>query len=174
MPSAAKYPSLTPAKNALGPWVSCGFPAIPNTDGRSRRPEILAAARGEAVAPTLDTGIAHLDQTWGQRVDTTAPNVALREGSYQYIQFRAPNGKIAEGFDTLVVTLTSGKFLTGILKKDEGKQLRLVTPEGKVVLIPKDEIEDTQKGKSAMPEDLLKHLSKRDIRDLVEFLATQK
>ena len=73
-----------------------GLPALPNADGRSRRPEILAAARGEAVAPGESTGIAHLDQTWGQRVQTTAPNVALREGSYQYIQFRNPKGKIAE------------------------------------------------------------------------------
>ncbi|MGE3809660.1 MAG: c-type cytochrome, partial [Gemmataceae bacterium] len=86
----------------------------------------------------------------------------------------SPNAKIAENFDTLVVTLTNGKFLTGILKKDDGKQLQLMTPEGKLLVIPKDEVDFMQKGKSAMPEDLLKHLSKRDIRDLVEFLATQK
>ena len=30
------------------------------------------------------------------------------------------------------------------------------------------------KGKSAMPEDLTKHLSKRELRDLVKFLAGLK
>jgi hypothetical protein len=29
-------------------------------------------------------------------------------------------------------------------------------------------------GKSSMPEDLIKHLSKAELRDLVEFLATLK
>jgi quinoprotein glucose dehydrogenase len=29
-------------------------------------------------------------------------------------------------------------------------------------------------GKSAMPEDLVKHLSRREMRDLVEFLASLK
>jgi len=67
-----------------------------NTDGRSRVPEILAAARGQTAPDPENAVIAHLDQTWGQRVQTTSPNVAVREGSYRYIQFRNPKGKIAE------------------------------------------------------------------------------
>jgi choline-sulfatase len=73
-----------------------GLPAMENTDGRSRVPEILAAARGQTDPDPENATIAHLDQTWGQRVQTTSPNVAVREGSYRYIQFRNPKGKIAE------------------------------------------------------------------------------
>ena len=73
-----------------------GLPAMANTDGRSRVPEILASARGGAVPESDGTAIAHLDQTWGQRVETNAPNVAVRDGQYHYIQFRNPKGKIAE------------------------------------------------------------------------------
>jgi choline-sulfatase len=70
-----------------------GLPAMSNTDGRSRVPEILAAARGEAVPAHETLEIAHLDQTWGQRVDTSSPNVAIRDGQFRYIQFRNPTGK---------------------------------------------------------------------------------
>ena len=41
-------------------------------------------------------------------------------------------------------------------------------------IVPKDEIDERQKGKSSMPEDVLKYLSKRELRDLVEFLSGLK
>ena len=39
---------------------------------------------------------------------------------------------------------------------------------------PKNQIDERQAGKSAMPEDVIKHLSKSELRDLVEFLAGLK
>jgi hypothetical protein len=42
---------------------------------------------------------------------------------------------------------------------------------GQMIALKKSEIDDRTKGKSAMPEDVVKHLSKRDPRDLVEFLS---
>jgi len=73
-----------------------GLPAMREVDGRSRVPEILAAARREAAPEDAATAIAHLDQTWGQRVETTAPTVAIREGRFRYVQFRNPKGQIRE------------------------------------------------------------------------------
>jgi quinoprotein glucose dehydrogenase len=49
-----------------------------------------------------------------------------------------------------------------------------MTAEGKLVSLKKDDIEQRKEGKSAMPEDLTKHLSRRDLRDLVEFLSSLK
>ncbi len=72
-----------------------GLPPIENTDGRSRVPEILAAARGEA-GPEDGIAIAHLDQTWGQRVETRSPNVAVSEGRFRYLLFGAPDGGARE------------------------------------------------------------------------------
>src|SRR5262249_24818389 len=71
-------------------------------------------------------------------------------------------------------TLVTGQQLSGVVKSEDGKELRLMTPEGKLVVVKKDEIEERQVGKSAMPEDIVKYLSKRDVRDLVEFLAGLK
>jgi quinoprotein glucose dehydrogenase len=86
----------------------------------------------------------------------------------------APNRQIAQGFETLVLATVDGQVRSGILKEDDGKALRLVTPEGQTLTIPKAEIEEQKRGASAMPEDLLKHLSHSELRDLVEYLARSK
>ena len=63
---------------------------------------------------------------------------------------------------------------SGVLKADDGNTVRLMTPEGEVVVVPADRIEERHRGKSAMPDDLVKHLSRREMRDLVAFLASLK
>ncbi|HWG45196.1 MAG TPA: PVC-type heme-binding CxxCH protein [Gemmataceae bacterium] len=85
-----------------------------------------------------------------------------------------PNKQIAKGFETLVLTLKNGKTRTGVLKSEDAREVRLMTPEGQLLIVPKDAIDERETGKSAMPEDLLKHLSRSEIRDLVEFLAGLK
>jgi quinoprotein glucose dehydrogenase len=47
-----------------------------------------------------------------------------------------------------------------------------MTAEGKVVAIAKADIDARKEGKSAMPDELIKRLSKSELRDLVEFLTT--
>jgi quinoprotein glucose dehydrogenase len=59
-------------------------------------------------------------------------------------------------------------------KGEDAQELRLMTAEAKALTIPKDQIEERTRGKSAMPEDVLKHLSRSELRDLVEFLASLK
>jgi quinoprotein glucose dehydrogenase len=85
-----------------------------------------------------------------------------------------PNKQIAKGYETAVLTLTSGQVVTGIVKAETAKELQLMTVEGKLVTVPRDKIDERQSGKSAMPEDVIKSLSKTELRDLVEFLAGLK
>jgi quinoprotein glucose dehydrogenase len=85
-----------------------------------------------------------------------------------------PDKQIAKGFDPVVIVTESGKVHAGIIKEDDGKQIRLMTAEGSVVVVPKDEIEEQSRGRSAMPEDLIKKLTSSELRDLVEFLALLK
>ena len=73
-----------------------GLPPFENVDGRSRVPEILAAARGEAGPEDGTVAIAHLDRSWGQRVETRAPNVSVSEGGFRYLLFGAPDGGARE------------------------------------------------------------------------------
>lgn len=85
-----------------------------------------------------------------------------------------PNKQIAKGFETVVILTTKGLPISGVLKSEDVKEVRLMTPEGQLIIVPKNQIDERSAGKSAMPEDLIKYLSKRELRDLVEFLASQK
>jgi len=83
-----------------------------------------------------------------------------------------PSAKIAKGYETAILTLVDGRLVTGVVKEDTKKQIRLVTAENKELVIPADDIESRRTGPSAMPDDLHKKLSRRELRDLVEFLAS--
>jgi quinoprotein glucose dehydrogenase len=85
-----------------------------------------------------------------------------------------PSKQIAKGFETVELVLTSGQVRSGILKSEDARQVRLMTAEGTLVSVPKSKIDERRSGKSAMPEDLTKHLSRREVRDLVEYLAGLK
>jgi quinoprotein glucose dehydrogenase len=83
-----------------------------------------------------------------------------------------PSAQIAKGYETAVVTLADGRVVSGVVKEDTKRQLRLVTPENRELVIPADEIEGRRTGPSAMPDDLHPKLTRRELRDLVEFLAS--
>jgi quinoprotein glucose dehydrogenase len=85
-----------------------------------------------------------------------------------------PNKQIAKGFETVVLTLKNGKSQTGVLKSEDAREVRLMTADGQLIAVLKNQIDERETGKSAMPEDLTKHLSRIEIRDLVEFLAGLK
>lgn len=85
-----------------------------------------------------------------------------------------PNAKIAKGYETVVLTLADDRVVSGIIKAEDKKQVKLVTAEAKELTIPVDDIVARRTGPSAMPDDLHKKLSRRELRDLVEFLASLK
>lgn len=82
-----------------------------------------------------------------------------------------PNDKITEGFRTTVLQLDSGKVVSGIVRSENETRVVLVDPDGKEIVVEANTIDDRFEGKSAMPEDLMKHLPERDLRDLVEYLS---
>lgn len=85
-----------------------------------------------------------------------------------------PNAKIAKGFETVVLTLADDRVVSGIIKTEDKKTVKLVTAEAKEVTIPVDDIVSRRTGPSAMPDDLHKKMLRRELRDLVEFLSGLK
>ena len=83
-----------------------------------------------------------------------------------------PSKTIAKGFETVIVVTDDGRQFSGVFQSEDEVQLRLVTPEGKPIVVPKRTIEERRTGPSAMPADLVKHMTKRQLRDLVEYLAS--
>ncbi|QDU38833.1 Quinoprotein glucose dehydrogenase B precursor [Maioricimonas rarisocia] len=97
-----------------------------------------------------------------------------KEARYLLESIVDPSAKIAKGFETAVFLLDSGRVVTGIVRGEDDENYRLVSGTGEVLLVPKDEVDDRAVGKSGMPADLVKQLSRRDIRDLVAYLSTLK
>ena len=85
-----------------------------------------------------------------------------------------PSKTIAKGFETVIVIADDGRQFSGVFQSETDSELRLITPEGRPIVIPKKTIEERRTGPSAMPADLVKHMTKRQLRDLVEYLASLK
>lgn len=94
-----------------------------------------------------------------------------RKREYLLEAIVTPNKTVAKNFETVVILDTDGQQHTGILRQEDDQQLTIITAEAKLVTIPKANIEARKAGKSSMPEDLVKYLTKSELRDLLEFLA---
>ncbi|MBW1844501.1 MAG: sulfatase [Deltaproteobacteria bacterium] len=77
-----------------------GLPALPDVDGRSMVPEIIAAARGETPPEGGDDGLAfaQIDQAWGRTQEGPKPMVAVNQGQWRLI-FRAGAPERTELYD---------------------------------------------------------------------------
>ncbi len=85
-----------------------------------------------------------------------------------------PDASIAKGFETAVIADEDGNVATGIVKIETDEYVDLIQGDGTIVRVSQDVIVARRKGKSAMPEDLIKHLSMRELRDLVAYLSSLK
>jgi quinoprotein glucose dehydrogenase len=85
-----------------------------------------------------------------------------------------PNKELAQGYETAVIFLSNGQMYTGVVKSETATELKLQAVDGSLKTIRKNIIEERLRGKSAMPEDVAKSLTKAELRDLVEFLAQLK
>lgn len=85
-----------------------------------------------------------------------------------------PNARIATGFEQAVIRTKGGASHTGVVKSESDKELVLENLEDGIVTLPKRDIESRTRASSAMPEGFESMLSRRELRDLVEFLTQQK
>lgn len=114
-------------------------------------------------------------QPYGGEVGPDLTGIGGRQNrEYLLESIVTPDGKIAQGFESVVLATSDGKVLTGVLRGEDDKEVRLITAEGHPLTIPKDEIEERKRGPSAMPADLAGKLTKAELRDLIEFLANLK
>jgi quinoprotein glucose dehydrogenase len=82
-----------------------------------------------------------------------------------------PNAKIAPGFESAQVVLKNGTSAAGIVKRDTDEALDLFSLEDGLVTIRKVDISSRTKAMSGMLDNLREVLTRRQIRDLVEYLS---
>ncbi|MEY4938472.1 MAG: Quinoprotein glucose dehydrogenase precursor [Verrucomicrobiota bacterium] len=83
-----------------------------------------------------------------------------------------PNAKIAPGFDTLVLTLKSGGTVAGMVASETNETITLRTPDNQLVAVAKSTVARRDGAPSGMPEVYGGLLTKSELRDVVEYLAT--
>ncbi|HEY1173569.1 MAG TPA: HEAT repeat domain-containing protein [Verrucomicrobiae bacterium] len=88
-----------------------------------------------------------------------------------------PNKVVAAGFENVTVSLKDGRNFVGVVKEDTKETLGLLVNEDgemKVMKFKQADIASRAKGLSGMPDTIKDMLTKREIRDLVEYLVNQK
>ncbi|MEZ4281492.1 MAG: sulfatase [Myxococcota bacterium] len=66
-----------------------GLPGLPDADGRSLVPEMLAAAAKREIADDRP-GFAHLERGWGRPESPSRPTVAVTKGPYRFVLQLSP------------------------------------------------------------------------------------
>ncbi len=84
-----------------------------------------------------------------------------------------PGARLAPGFGVVTLTLKDGQVASGILMEETKQQLTLKTSEAEPLHIAVSRIAERKNAPSSMPP-MGTLLSKRELRDLVEFLAGLK
>jgi quinoprotein glucose dehydrogenase len=136
------------------------------------------AARGEQLFlsnESLSCRRCHSLTPGEQLVGPSLADVGAKRTRQEIIEsVTRPNAKIVEGFQTTSMLLDTGMVVTGILRHEDDEKAVLLNADGKEVEVDLETVEDSVQGLSAMPEDLMKFMSQRDLRDVVEFLSSQR
>jgi putative membrane-bound dehydrogenase-like protein len=86
-----------------------------------------------------------------------------------------PSKTIAQGYETIVVTLTNGKTLTGVFKGESADAVNLADAEGKTHSLAKKDIEERFFSPvSTMPNGLSDGMTLQDFTDLIAFLEARR
>jgi quinoprotein glucose dehydrogenase len=103
---------------------------------------------------------------------------ASKDRNYLLESIVFPNAKIAAGFQTVMVTTKDSQVVAGRLVKEDGGQLTIETVDEqgkpKQVTVGGDNVKERLGAASPMPENIRDQLSRSELRDLVEYLATRK
>lgn len=85
-----------------------------------------------------------------------------------------PSARIAQGFQIVTLTKKDGSLVSGTLVDEAGDTVRLRVTETEEITVPKSQIAKTESSPSGMPEVAALVLTKSEIRDLVEYVASLK
>ena len=84
-----------------------------------------------------------------------------------------PNRRIAAGYETETFFLSDaiGGVIEGRVIEEDGETARVIDSQGDVHVIALEDVDERRAGLSAMPNGLTDHLSRSELRDLLEYLA---
>jgi putative heme-binding domain-containing protein len=86
-----------------------------------------------------------------------------------------PSKEIASGYEPILVVTKEGRYLTGIIKREDANAIEIVDNQGQAHKVPKGQIQQRAPQKtSLMPENFREILTVEEFHDLLAFLLTLK
>ena len=157
----AAHQSKLESENALGKWW-------------------ISLEGGDSVAGAVVFNKTQLSCVRCHKVDRIGGEVGPvltvigkeRDRRYLLESICLPDAAIAKGFETAVIADDSGNVFTGIIRSENDEVVELIGADGAIQQIDQEAIVGRKRGKSAMPEELTKYMTPRELRDLVAYLAS--
>jgi putative heme-binding domain-containing protein len=179
-PRLAKYPETVRARGEalLATWHADAAREAKRLD------ELLAVARGGDHrrgqtlfnSPKAACASCHAIGYRGGKIgpDLTAiGQIRSERDLLEAIVF--PSASFARGYESVVVTTTTGEVHGGVLRSDRGDDVVLMMADGQEVRLPRDRVADMQPGTvSVMPAGFADQLSRQELADLLAFLKGTK
>jgi putative heme-binding domain-containing protein len=176
--NAAPQTNSAPATNAAAPTASVD-PV--KAERMAEFADTLSGGNEEAgrkvffESPAANCGKCHKAGGQGGDNGPVLDGIGARQ-SREFIMesILFPNAVINTNFQTIVALLNSNIGISGTLKSETETNLLLITPEDGPVTVQKSDIKQRWIGASPMPEGIWQLLSKQELRDVIEFVATLK
>ena len=161
----AEFEKRRDAKDPLAKWREC----LEGGDAKAGR---------EIFAEQAEAACMRCHKVRGEGGDV-GPDLAgfgaKHDRAYILQSIVEPNAVIAPGFENVLVTLTNGEMLAGMLNAEDANEVTLASlADGKRQKIKKSDIKERTTVASAMPPGLGEVLGKRGLRDVIEYLSTVK
>ena len=110
----------------------------------------------------------------GGNVGPSLKGIASRLTREQLLQaLIEPSARIAPGYGTISLTLTDGQEVSGLVISETDQEIQLKTNDAEPLRIAINRIKSRENYPSSMPA-MGTMLSKREIRDVVEYLSSLK
>ena len=115
----------------------------------------------------------------GQRGGTVGPDLSGIAGTRQlgFIveSILEPSKQIASGYESILIVTTAGRYVTGIVRKEDPQGIEVVDGEGRVARIATARIRQrVPQTTSLMPENFGEILTVVELHDLLAYLLTLK
>ncbi|MCD6050894.1 MAG: putative beta-propeller-type glycoside hydrolase, partial [Verrucomicrobia bacterium] len=164
----AKFNQARPDDGGLGAYVEC----LMGGDKDAGR---------KIFVEKIEVSCIRCHRVQGSEGGDAGPNLGdigkRQERRYILESILFPNKVVAAGFENVTVNLKDGRNFVGVVKEDTKDSFALLVNEDgemKLMKFKPAEISAKAKGLSGMPDTVKEMLTKREIRDVVEFLVNQK
>jgi quinoprotein glucose dehydrogenase len=161
----AAYETTRKADDPLARWREC------LEGGESKAGKQIFAEKAEAACMRC-----HKVKGEGGDVGPDLAEVGKKMGrEYVLRSIVDPNAVIAKGYDNIMVTLKKGDIVAGLLSAETADELTLKNPaDAKLQRIKKSDVKERMSLPSAMPPGMGEILTKRELRDVVQYLSALK